>query len=219
MSTQDSIFADAPAGPTGRRRGRRREGAEAAAAGAAAVLGEAGGKRPGAPSTGWGQNEPLRKRGNVDALFGSRAANEDVAFGAAVEEESVSTDDGVAIPDLEDVQREERMGALAQAPTMAAAPVQSIDELDLHAGKLSHVAIPDPDLDLSLLTDALMPLEAVQDPEAAWDWASLFRHVSNEISQEAAHKAGAAARAAASTDEGVSALAAGTSDGNMFALE
>ena len=126
--------------------------------------------------------------------------------GSASDTES---DDGPVIPDLEDVARDRMMASVAAAPRGAALEVASMSELNEKAGRLSGVAQPDPDVDLSLLTSALLPLHVVRDDYAApRDWNDLFRRVSNDIAAEDAARRAAALPPASST----------STDGNLFAM-
>jgi len=86
------------------------------------------------------------------------------------------------IPDLEEAVQDDITTKVAQAPNIRAARVQALTELDSEIVN-SLPVLPD-GIDLSLLTNALTPVEKVHETDQAWDYDSLFTNVSSEIQTE-----------------------------------
>ena len=90
-------------------------------------------------------------------------------------------DDGIMlIPDLdEDGGEVEIDNRVAQAPRHVPRKIPTLAELE--EGMKSTVPVHDGTYDLGVLTRTLVPLESVQETNEAWDFESLLREVTDEL--------------------------------------
>ncbi|CAB4068769.1 IFT43 [Lepeophtheirus salmonis] len=87
------------------------------------------------------------------------------------------------IPDLEEVQEEDLVARVAEAPTVNVNRVADYNELD--SDLLKHAAFATLDeIDLRALTRSMAPESALKESDEEWTWDTLFANVGGELQEE-----------------------------------
>ena len=94
-----------------------------------------------------------------------------------------SDDDLPIIPDLEEVEKEDLVLKVAEAPNVAVNRVDTYKELDNDLFKQAAFATLE-EVDLRLLTRRLAPESALKEPDECWSWDKLYTDVSGEMQAE-----------------------------------
>ncbi|XP_043269337.1 intraflagellar transport protein 43 homolog isoform X2 [Venturia canescens] len=99
--------------------------------------------------------------------------------------ENEEPDDEIPIiPDLDEIQADNGIPEIANAPSVGVNRVAAYKELDKDLLKNEAFAYLD-GIDLSLLTDRLYPEKLVREPDEMWSWDVLFTQISSELNSEA----------------------------------
>ncbi|QQP50726.1 hypothetical protein FKW44_011841, partial [Caligus rogercresseyi] len=87
------------------------------------------------------------------------------------------------IPDLEDVQEEDLVAQVAEAPNVSVNRVASYKELDNDLLKHAAFATLD-DIDLRALTKSMAPESSLKEPDSEWTWDTLFADIGGQLQEE-----------------------------------
>ena len=93
-------------------------------------------------------------------------------------------DDIPVIPDLDEVQDEDMVLQVADAPSVAVNRVATYKELDNDLLKHAAFATLDGDIDLKLLTRGMAPEVAIKELDELWTWDVLFAQVGGQLQKE-----------------------------------
>lgn len=119
------------------------------------------------PASGWGEDNT--SRGVILTLEQNKPK----------QEEKVD-DEIMIIPDIEDLQEEEKMVDVAEAPQVKTFRVQGIDELK-KAGQSNLPLAYDPGVDLTILVTHFLQENMIEEPKNAWDFDQLLQDVKQGI--------------------------------------
>lgn len=163
-----------PAAGGGRPRRRRQEDSE-----------NSGGAQPKSVGEGWASERKVvaadGAQKEADKLPAGRRAKKKNNFDD--EGGEIGSGDIMIIPDLEEEGEAESMEPkVAMAPKNTARRVPSLRELD-HAIEYVIPSATD-GLDMSLLTNKLVPPEMLHEPDVPWDFDSLLQEVTQEYNAE-----------------------------------
>ena len=100
------------------------------------------------------------------------------------EDKSLESDEDLpVIPDLEEVEKEDLVLRVAEAPNVAVNRVDTYKELDNDLFKQAAFTTLE-EIDLRLLTRRLAPESSLKEPDLAWTWDKLYTDVSSEMQAE-----------------------------------
>uniref|UniRef100_A0A1B6DCF7 Intraflagellar transport protein 43 homolog n=1 Tax=Clastoptera arizonana TaxID=38151 RepID=A0A1B6DCF7_9HEMI len=94
-----------------------------------------------------------------------------------------SDDDIPLIPDLDEIQEDEILCKVADAPFVAGNKVASFTELDTDLGKKSFLSILE-NINLNSLTNHLLPEDDIKEDNLQWTWDLLFTEVASDLRYE-----------------------------------